>query len=60
MNKEFYERFDIEEKKLDKEIEDFLQNKGTFDENLTENMPGTWVRFKFRVSVSRLKFALLK
>ena len=36
------------------------KNRGTFDPEIIENMPGEWVRFKFNFSIPEFKFALIK
>ena len=60
LDSKFLEKYGIEEEKLNKEIENFIEKRGTFDPEIIENMPGNWVRFKFNLWVPQFKFALTK
>lgn len=60
LDNEFLQKYEIEEDKLNKEIEEFIEKRGTFDPEVVEEMPGDWVRFKFTLSVPQTKFTLLK
>jgi len=60
LDNEFLKKYEVEEDKLNKEIEEFLDNKGSFDPDVVEEMSEEWTRFKFTLTVPETKFALLK
>ena len=60
LDKEFYEKFEIEEEKLNQEIDDFIfKNKSIFDPDLIDEMPPEWVRFDLSLKIPEIKFLLL-
>ena len=60
LDSEFLQKYEIEEEKLNKEIEEFIEKRGTFDPEIIEEMPAEWTRFKFHLNVPATKFSLLK
>ena len=59
LDNEFVKKYEIEEEKLDQEIEDFLKNKGSFDAEVADDMPPEWTRFKFDLNIPETRFSLL-
>lgn len=60
LDKDFFDKYSIEEQKLEQEIEEFLNNKSTFDDEMIQKMPAEWVRFIFALKIPKIRFALLK
>lgn len=60
LDNEFLNKYEVEEEKLNKEIDEFLTKKSSFDPDVVEEMPGDWTRFKFNLNVPETRFALLK
>jgi hypothetical protein len=59
LDSNFLKKYEIEEEKLNKEIDEFLKNKGTFDPDIVEEMPGDWTRLKLNLTMPESKLTLL-
>ena len=55
LDNKFLQKYEVEEEKLNKEIEEFLEKRSPFDPEIIEDMPGDWTRFKFNLNVPETK-----